>query len=707
MSAIAGTPNDVAVSTERRVHPWPIVWIGIALFSALCFALRSEQGWMVVYPEQWVPPIDEFFNVAMREYFIPWFKWLFRAISWALEWPMIGLRDLLHWLPWPVVVVGTTLMAHAAAGWRLAVFTALALLYMVVVGYWDESMVTLSLVGIAVPLSAAAGLSLGLWAAHSARVRRVIEPVLDVMQTVPTFSYLTPLILLLGYGPVVGLVASAIFAIPPMVRNVMIGIAAVPPNIIESGEMAGCSQRQLTWWVKVPAAMPAIMLGLNQCVMAALSMVIIAAIIGGFADIGWEVLSTLRKAEAGPSFLSGIVITLLAIVMDRISRGFSKRAGMTRLATATAFWERYPHTTVAVAATAAVILLAQVVPALHDYPDSWVVYPAQPINDAVRYVSREWYVVLDSVKNATLFFYLLPLRIGLENSVRANYWGFDMSPAVTAVYVGIGLALAVGAWRLWGWRGVVPVVLLGALYYFGTTGTPWPAFMVIITALAVGAGGWRLGVFAFLAMAFMLLGGAWVPAMWSIYLMIASVVLAFLIGSVVGVWASRNDRVSAVVGVINDTLQTLPQFVYLIPIIMLFKIGDFSAILAIMSYAVVPAVRYMEHGLRTVPGHVIEAAQSIGCTERQIFWQVKLPIAIPQIMLGLNQTIMLGFTMLVIASQVGTRELGQMVFASVTYANFGMGVIAGGSIALMAMVCDRIFQALSAKQQVKLGLARA
>jgi glycine betaine/proline transport system permease protein len=450
--------------------------------------------------------------------------------------------------------------------------------------------------------------------------------------------------------------------------------------------------------------MPGIMLGLNQCVMAALSMVIIASIIGGFADIGWEVLSTLRKAETGPSLLAGIVITLLAIVMDRISRGFSVRAGMTPVPKSGPLWHRYPHATAAVAVAIVVILLAQLVPALQEYPKEWVIYPAQPINDAVNYIIVHWYKALDAFKNAVLFFYLLPLRIGLLHSVRANYWGFDMSPTVAAVYVAILIAIAAGAWRLWGWRGVVPVALLGVLYFFGTTGIPWPAFMAIAVALAVGAGGWRLGLFAFLSLLFMLIGNAWEPAMYSIYLMIASVATAFVLGGAIGIWAANNDRVSSIVAPINDTLQTLPQFVYLIPIIMLFKIGDFSGMLAIIAYAIVPAIRYMEYGLRTVPGHVVEAARSIGCTERQILWQVRLPIAVPQVMLGLNQTIMLGFTMLVIAALVGTRDLGQMVFGSMTSANFGVAVIAGGSIALMAMVCDRIFQGLSARQAKRLGL---
>lgn len=704
MTALVAAGGDPARASRARVGGWPAAWLAILAFAILCFWLRPRWEWLVQYPEGWALPIDEALNVAMRAA-VEWFKWFFRAISWVLEFPMAWLKGLLHWLPWPAVLFAVTLLAHAASGWRLALFTALALLYMAVIGYWDESMVTLSLVGVAVPLSGGIGLLLGIWGAHSTRVRKLLEPVLDVMQTVPTFAYLTPLILFLGYGPVVGLVASVIFAVPPMVRNVMVGIANVPADIVESGAVSGCTRRQLTWWVEVPAALPSIMLGLNQCVMAALSMVIIAAIIGGFADIGWEVLSTLRRAEFGKSLLAGLVIALLAMILDRIGLGFSKRAGETRLPSDQPIWRRHPHLSLALAGMIAFLLLGRLLPWLQNYPSGWEIDPAAPLDAGVEYIVVTWAKAADAFKNATLFFYLLPLRIGLENSVRANYWGFDMSMTVTASYVTIVAVFAWAAYRTWGWRALVPVLLLGGLYYFGTTGTPWPVFMVVVTALAVGAGGWRLGLFAALSMLFMLLAGAWTPAMWSVYLMIASVAVAFLLGSLIGVAASNSNRLSAFLRPINDTLQTMPQFVYLIPIIMIFKIGDFSALLAIIAYAIVPAIRYTEHGLRTVPEHVLEAARSIGCTERQILWQVKLPLALPQIMLGMNQTIMLGITMLVIAALVGTRDLGQMVFGSLTMANFGMGVIAGGSIALMAMVSDRIFQTLSRRQAKRLGLA--
>ena len=138
-------------------------------------------------------------------------------------------------------------------------------------------------------------------------------------------------IIALPFSPVVGLVASAIYAVPPMVRNVMLALSRVPAEIVESGQMSGCTDRQLLWSVQIPAAKHGIMMGVNQTIMAALSMVIIAAIIGGFADIGWEVLSTMRKAQTGQSLLAGAVIALMAMMMDRISRGFTERSGALRV----------------------------------------------------------------------------------------------------------------------------------------------------------------------------------------------------------------------------------------------------------------------------------------------------------------------------------------------------------------------------------------
>ena len=250
----------------------------------------------------------------------------------------------------------------------MAGITLGALMYMVIVGYWDESMNTLALVGMAVPLSVVVGLFVGILDFSYRTARSVIQPTLDLMQTVPAFAYLIPVLLLFGFGPVVGLVAAVIYACPPMVRGVSLGLQRVPVDIVESGVMSGCTDRQLLWLVRLPAAMPTIMIGVNRTIMCALSMVIIAAIIGGFGDIGWEVLSTMRRAQFGQSLLAGLVIVLIAMIFDRISRGLTSHQRVSQARTGT-LWQRHAHLWVALIAIMVAIVLARVLPGLHDYPD--------------------------------------------------------------------------------------------------------------------------------------------------------------------------------------------------------------------------------------------------------------------------------------------------------------------------------------------------
>ncbi len=704
MTAAEETRGAAPPLSAPRADPALVSWIVVAVVAVVFFGLRDEVGWIKAYPKDWVIPFSDWMNDAMA-WFVANFKWLFRAISWLLDWPMRGLGNLLHWLPWPATIAIVVALAHAASGWRLAVFSALSLFYMVVVGYWEESMNTLALVGVAVPLAVAIGFVIGIWGFKSPAARQVIVPMLDIMQTVPTFAYLIPILLLFGFGPVVGLVASVIYAVPPMVRNTMLGLALVPTEIVESGRMAGCTERQLLGWVQIPAAAHNIMMGVNQAIMAALSMVIIAAVIGGFADIGWEVLSTMRKAQTGQSFLAGIVIALMAMMMDRISRGFAERSGAARArVTGHGFRDR-PTLYMVLGAAVALIALAYLAPALRTFPKEWIFYPAQPINDAVSYVVTEYKDQTDAIKAGALYYFMLPLRIGFESVARPRSWGFELTPGVIAVYVAIVAALAFVAWRLSSWRSVVGVAVCGGFYYFGTLGTPWPVFVLLVTLLAYQVGGWRLALFAFLGLGFILVTGEWSRAMLTIYLAAAAVFISFVLGAGLGIWAAHSDRVSAFLRPINDTLQTMPLFVFLIPVIMVFLLGEFPALLAIIIYAIVPAIRYTESGLRNVAPDVVEAAESIGCTRPQILWQVKLPLALPEIMLGLNQTIMFGLAMLVIAALVGTMGLGQLVYEGVTKANFGWGVIAGGDIALIAMITDRILQSWCARKKAELGLA--
>ena len=679
------------------------IWFALLGLMLVCLALRSQMTWLITYPESWVVPLTPLLNAIMN-WFVDTFGWFFRALSWLLDWPVKGVQAMLHWLPWPVSIALAATVAHAASGWRLAVFTVIALLYMVVVGYWDESMNSLSLVAISVPFAVAVGFAVGVWGYFSDRAERAIMPCLDLLQTVPAFAYLLPILLLFGFGTVVGLIASVLYSFPPMVRNTILGLRRVPAEVIESGLMSGATKGQLFWQVQVPTALRQILLGVNQTTMAALSMVIIASIIGGTADIGWEVLSTMRKAQFGESVLAGIVIALIAMVMDRITAGLANK-DTAELPADVGFAERYRYWIVAAASALILFILAQFVPFLKTYPEAWEVYPADGMNQALEYIVVNYRAVIETIKTLSFFYIMLPAKLGLEQTVSPYSWGFDLTMGHKLGYaVLIAAAMVAAAWR-WSAQAAIVVGFFGIMYFFGLTKLPWPALIAMTTFLAWQVGGTKLAVGTCLSLVFLLVAGVWPQAMLSIYLCGIGVAISFILGGAIGIWAAHNDKVSAFIRPINDTLQTMPLFVILIPFVMIFKIGEFTALLAIIAYAIVPAIRYAEHGLRSLPADVIEAAESMGCTRWQLLWQVKLPLALPVIMLGLNQTIMYGIAMLVIAAVVGTNGLGQRVYIGLGDGDFGIGIIAGIGMAIIAMVADRLTQAWSKQRQEAFGLA--
>jgi glycine betaine/proline transport system permease protein len=679
------------------------MWAGVVLFTLLCLLVGRNVSWVAAWPEELVLPLVDLLNGVMG-WFIDWFGWFFRGLGWLLGWPITATQWVLHGLPWPITIGLITIVAHKAGGWRLALFAAASMFYMLIVGYWDESMNTLALVAISVPLSIAVGFGVGVLAFRSPRARRLIMPSLDLLQTVPVFAYLIPILLLFGFGTVVGLVASLLYAFPPMVRNTVLGLERVPSEAIESGLMAGASERQLFWQVRVPSASRQILLGVNQTTMAALSMVIIASIIGGTADIGWEVLSTIRKATFGESLLAGVVIALIAMVMDRVSRGFAMQ-DIDLHAAERPFVQRHAHMIAVGILVVAVAALVQIAPFLVDYPKGWTFFPAKPMNDAILYIVVEYKDVISYIKQVSFFYVMLPLRIGLENTVRPSTWGIDPGAVHVIGYTLLVCLLAFLAARAWSVKVAMAVLLAGMVYYFGLTNIPWPALLVIFGGLAWSTGGSRLAAGVLIGLSYLLLTGIWELAVLSVYLCGIAVIASFAVGSAIGIWAAHDDRVSAFIRPINDTLQTMPQFVPLIPILMIFKIGDFTALLAIMAYAIVPAVRYSEHALRSLPAEIVEAATAMGCNRRQLLWQVKIPMALPEMMLGLNQTIMYGISMLVIAALVGTKDLGQQVYIGLGDGDFGVGMVAGVGMAVIAIIADRITQAWSAKKRAELGMA--
>ena len=680
-------------------------WLGVIAVTLVCIALQGEWVWMAEYPKDLILPLSDWLNAVM-DWIVDYFGWFFLGISWALEWPIKAVRFILNMLPWSVTTFLFCSVAWAASGWKLAAFTLFSMLYMLVFGYWSESMNTLSLVAISVPLAILVGFAFGVWGFFSDRAARVIMPMLDVLQTVPSFAYLLPILMLFGFGTVVGLIASVLYSFPPMVRNTIVGLRGVSPEVIESGLMSGATPRQLFWQVRVPSSLKQILLGVNQATMASLSMVIIASIIGGTSDIGWEVLSQIRKAQFGESLLAGMVIALMAMVIDRITAGFAVRSGEYDPEKKT-FAQKHRYWITAALGAVTFFVLAQIAGILKEWPQAWEISPAKAMNDGLTYLVVNFRDEIEAVKKFAFFFVMLPAKIGLQGAVSPFTWGFELTLVHKVVYaVGI-VALAVWAAFRGRTQVAILILILAILLYFGLTGIPWPALLLICAVAGWKVGGRILGLGTALGLGFIVITGIWPEAMLSIYLCGIAVLISFVLGTAIGIWAAHNDMVSAIIRPFNDTLQTMPLFVLLIPFVMVFKIGEFTALLAIIAYAIVPAIRYSEHGLRSLPAPVIEAATMIGSTRRQMLWQVKIPLALPVMMLGLNQTIMYGIAMLVIAALVGTNGLEQIVYIGLSDGNFGVGIIAGIGMAIIAIITDRMTNAWSRRRQEELGLSVA
>ena len=418
------------------------------------------------------------------------------------------------------------------------------------------------------------------------------------------------------------------------------------------GRMVGCTGRQMTWKVLVPSAMKGLMIGVNQVIMLALNMVIIASMIGA-GGLGYEVLAALRRLDIGTGLEAGLAIVALAVALDRLSQALAIKAQAHRHSddAGWGFLKRNPYTSAAIALAAGTGLVGLIIPAFQTYPEAWQTSTGTFWEELVRWINVNFFDQIEAVKNALLLNVMIPFKrflLGLP-------------------WVGVVSMLALSGYALGGWR---LAVLTGVL-----------SFLIAST-------------------------GQWSKAMVTVYLCGISVVIACLIGIPIAILTAERARLWGWVQAVIDTLQTLPSFVYLMPAVMLFRVGDFTAVIAVVAYAVAPAIRYTAHGLRQVDPHLIEAGTAAGCTPWQLLTKIKLKLALPEILLGINQTIMLALSMLVITALVGTRDLGQEVYIALTKADTGRGLVAGLSVAFIAIIADRLISAGAERLRIRLGLNR-
>jgi len=269
-------------------------------------------------------PLDDWVDIIIKGWLVPNFRDAFQAIQWPVREVLDSLNLLLNAIPMPIFTLVLVLIALGTAGRGVAIFTLLALVFLDLINVWPATMTTLAMILTAVVFCAIVGIPLGIVAARSDRSASVIRPILDIMQTIPPFVYLVPIVMLFGVGMVPGIIATIIFALPPVIRLTNLGIRGVPEDLVEAAYAFGSTPRQVLWEVQIPLALRTIMAGLNQTLMLALSMAVIAALIGA-GGLGLTVYTGLGRLDVGAAAEGGVGIVLLAIILDRITQALGEQ----------------------------------------------------------------------------------------------------------------------------------------------------------------------------------------------------------------------------------------------------------------------------------------------------------------------------------------------------------------------------------------------
>ena len=1058
--------------------PWLAATTGIATAGWILFQTSEESFQVKVLLRrlaQWLEaPLDISEGLLIRGYPLqfgdfPWLgdrEWLhLGALPWAVLFAgMVGGGAYLAWkkqsggwiaitlgvawygfigfyepwdipaLPWIVIAGLFGLAGWKLGGWKLALLSGGFIVYASFIGEpplkegsetrWDKTMITLSAVLVSVPIAAAIGSVLGVFAAKRRRVEQFLNPLLNLTQSMPHFTFMIPIAVFIGISHKAGVIATIAYAMPPMARLTILGIQGISKEVVEAGVMSGCTPRQMLWKVELPAARSALLVGINQVVMECLAMVVIASFVGT-AGLGQDLLFRLTGLQIGSGVEIGIAIVVMAITLDRLSQGLGNLQP-TRHDSDASFSKKHPYLLATGAILAVGTWMANTWDAAQRVPRNWMQNHVRQATDWFVDNALVWSVydwidwlrwhlddkVILPVKNLVgegldnaLVLIIAVLAIGLlvdlcrravarmdelDHRSRANSIGGVAVAAVGLLYllgdnrlgiiqsafvvlilagillgfqrvfgamvaistspdrsfagrhpyllgasgalglgiildivlnvgalqnarpviqvlviVGVVIALVeavrrgiatvsdsprvegVAPWQqypglaggaaalmavvvvgllalgevrdnLGGTLQVVVVVLaiflgldllrrvvgsvssgdgpptdgkrltgalvsavavgaglvvlvgiiidgpvsrdvdglkfvlvsLGAGLVFdtlrrgfgdavatpggtatsmvgrypalftsavtagtgivlalllngplaGTTSTivarsheirlyqstiwfrdhferfallplrdafltvPWVAAVLLLFTVGWLVNGRRLAILASSFIAFIALSGFWAPAMFSLYQLTFAVFIAAALGVPFGIWASATDRRNSAVQVLLDAFQTFPSFVYLLPAIMFFSVSDTAVIFAVVMSVGVPAIRYTIFGIRNVPHQLIEASTMSGSTRRQTLWKVKVPLAVPEIMLGINQTIMFGLFMVMIGGLIKTGGLARELIEAQPNVDSGRAIIAGMSVAAIGMAVDMIISEWADKRKKQLGL---
>jgi glycine betaine/proline transport system permease protein len=605
-----------------------VLLVGVAAIGGFGTAFPAAVAWPLA---DWADQLDAW--IIRNRAVSPLFTGLIRPLAGVAGDAVSLVTTVLAQLGWLGVLIGAAGLTSASAGWRVGLVVPLALAGIGLIGGWDDAMLTLAITIVAVLTCAVVGLPLGVLAGRVPRIERLIRPVLDTLQIVPAYVYLLPAVLLLGIGGPSAIVVTVAFALPPLVRLTALGVRSVPLASIEVAVSSGATRLQVLRTVQLPLAVPWIRAGLNQTIMMALAMVVIASLVGA-GGLGREVLRGLQTLDVGRALDAGAGIVLLAIALDRATCAAGQDVRPARRVQ-----RRILSVTVVGPLAAALLPTA-------GFPFAGVLSLADVTTAAVSWSTANLSGITTAIADALILGVLDPLRALL---VAVPWWVL-----VTAV-----LALA---WWLAGER---------------------LALVIVIASITIGS----LGV--------------WEQTMDTLSQVLVAAGLALLVAVPLGVLTSQSDALARALRPVLDTLQTLPAFVYLVPVVALFGVGRVPGLIATVLYALPPAVRLTDVGIREVDAGPLEAARSQGATRLQLLRTVQLPLARPTIMLGINQTTIMVLAGIVIAGLVGASGLGIETVLGVARGDLGRGVRAAVSIVLLGVVLDRLTQSLGVERSVR------
>ncbi|MFF9779145.1 ABC transporter permease [Streptomyces sp. NPDC013978] len=646
-------PEEPAPTREpRRVGRSMVVGAILLVWLVLFAVLRGRQTLALGAADltdlhRWFNDVND--SIGANRNSNPLFLYFFNEIRLVIDTLVTFVQELisqpsadrpLPQIGWLGVVGIAGYVSWAFGNWRVALLAVAGFTFLGLQGLWQESMDTLALTLSAVFVALLFAIPLGVWAGLSDRVNRIITPLLDFMQTMPTFVYLAPLTLFFLIGGASATIATVIYAAPPAIRITAHAIRTVPETTVEAADSLGATRRQSLLKVLLPMSKRTVVMGVNQTIMAALAMVTIAALIDA-PGLGKTVVQALQSLDVGTAFNAGLSIVVMAIVLDRVTTAASAREEEARRSKNRFLAWRRPLLGAGAVLTAVLVFMS------HTY-----VWAAE-----------------------------FPGEGGIGSSVAS-------AADTTTTWVQDNLS---GVTNL-----VRDLITNGLLNPFQSllTDSPWWLVGAVLIALGVVLGGPRAGLTTAVCVGLLVATGMWSDSMTTLASTVVATVLVMLLGVGFGVWMGRSRLVDRMLRPSLDAAQVMPPFVYLVPFLALFGATRFTAIVAAIVYAAPVAMKIIADGVRNVPATTVEAATSAGCNTWQIITKVQLPMARGALTLATNQGLIYVLSMVVVGGLVGAGALGYDVVAGFSQGQlFGKGLAAGLAIVLLGVMFDRITQA--------------